>query len=111
MFRLTATFKDDGLSSSGSELRQHLFPIEQDIVVRLHKLGVTAFRENYSDGRWTSEVKSALLELGQQEGFLTYPRANETRFEYEWLFDIVWLEAKQDAQRSEERRVGKECRL
>lgn len=101
MFHLTAAFAEDALSSSGSQLRQHLFPIERDIVERLHKLGITAFREEYRDSRWTVEVKRALLELGQREGFLTWPRANESRFEYEWLFDIVWLEAKHDAQNPE----------
>lgn len=101
MLQLTAEFRDEGLTLLGDQLRRHLYPIEQDIVIQLHKLGVTAYRDNYADGQWTTEVKSILLALGQREGFLTYPRATEGRFESEWLFDIVWLEAKYDTSNPE----------
>lgn len=97
MFQLTADFKDEGLRQHAEQLRQHLFPIEYDIVDRLHQLGVKAYREKYSDSLWTKEVKLVMLRLGQDEGFLTYPRPKETGFADEWMFDVVWLSAKSDS--------------
>lgn len=101
MFTLSTEISAHGLEANSELMFSQLFPIERDVVRQLYEVGVQAYANRLSDGQWTREIKLCLLKLGQAQGFLTYPRLKEIGFEYEWMFDVVWLEAKADVNHPE----------
>jgi hypothetical protein len=83
---------------------QHsLFPMEVGIVQSLYEMYREAGTANdpqwFSDAYWTKRVKGALHHLGSTDGYLVYPEhdAKADSFSSQWMFDLVWVNAKADA--------------
>jgi|GEM_PF-5819255 hypothetical protein len=91
----TACCKDQ---KSREELRATLntglFPVEVEIVERLAPLCAHYRYKRYK--RYTKAVKEELRALGRSKGYLVYPEkvGESGELKYQWLFDLVWLEAK-----------------
>ena len=94
MFHLTARLEENGLDNHADEFARNLFPLERDIIRKLYTLGVTAYDKEYSRSQWTTAIKECLLELGGNQGFLTFPRSDHGKFSGEWMFDVVWVDAR-----------------
>lgn len=79
------------------ELAEGLFPLEIKIVGELARCCVKGFAKFEKLREWTRDVKKRLHDLGQEQGFLVYPELVDKRFKHQWLFDLVWVEAKYDS--------------
>ena len=64
--------------------------VETAIHDALQAIPEKAKRECWSDGRWSSEVKAAIVYVGQSIGCLTAANGCATDNNGEWLYDVVW---------------------
>lgn len=86
------------------EIQDNLFPIELEIVEKLFdEVAVEGFKDKEersieweTRGAWTYMIIKCLRNVGNHEGFLVFPKPKkeDIGFEGEWLFDLVWIDAK-----------------
>ncbi|MEE8186736.1 MAG: hypothetical protein V3T99_03625 [Nitrososphaerales archaeon] len=92
----------DELATHERQFKSTLFPVEWEIAEKLFFVAVDGFRafeankssEWRSKRHWTNMVKRCLTEIGRDNGYLIYPQEKGNRFVGQWLFDLVWIDAK-----------------
>jgi hypothetical protein len=99
MFYREFSVKDVNQEKLESELRDVLFPLEIEIVERLYDIYSEGYAEQSGDKwnhpeHWTHIIKDKLFELGRSHGYLVYPIAEQGSYKHEWMFDLVWVDAK-----------------
>jgi len=101
MFSCKLGVLGDELATHAEELSTALFPIEHEISKKLYMIclqgyGSDASADWKSDGYWTQTTKKALSDMGTQRGYLVYPQEEKGGFHGQWLFDLVWVDARRD---------------
>jgi len=95
------TVTENAIERVRSDLSTVLFPIEMAITEQLYSLCVEGCSPNADqkwqrNTYWTRRVKECLKELGEKQGLLVFPELKTGKFEGQWLFDLVWVDAKPD---------------
>ena len=100
------TVKGNAFEQARPHLAGGLFPIEVEIAERLYSFCPEGYSPNAdkkwaSSTYWTQRVKETLKQLGEEEGLLVFPKLEMGKFKGQWLFDLVWVDAKQDETKKE----------
>jgi hypothetical protein len=103
MFTIELRVIIDEFEAHRPTIQKSLFPVEFEVVKSLYSFCPEAYRninapEWSSSKAWTKAIKEQLYELGQRKGYLVFPEKSADGFEGEWLLDLVWADAKADAQ-------------
>lgn len=69
---------------------------EAEIVAGLRSIPERALSRDWSDARWTREVKRVVGEIGSRHGFDVCASGWPKLFESEWVFDLVWYRNDKD---------------
>ena len=71
--------------------------IEKSICKELESLSEEAKVNSFSgDTEWTNSLKNRLEKLGKNFGYEVRPSFEKSSSKSEWLYDLVWLEMKND---------------
>ena len=103
MFTAELKITANGFDIQRQTIQNSLFPVELEIVEALYSFCPDAYggiekAKWKSDRAWTNAVRDSLHALGQKKGYLVLPEKKATGYEGEWLLDMVWADAKNDAQ-------------
>ncbi len=74
--------------------------VEIDICEALDNLVDDSQSAEWSNSKWTSELKSAIAHIGQVRKYFVYAHSAENVDGGEWLFDLCWLKYKDRALQS-----------
>ena len=92
MLSIALANKPGQIDLNESTLSSALTPDELACVRAVHGAGTEAYETRADSKGWTFRIKRALLDTGNLQGYLTFPRIKgDTRFEGEWMFDVVWV--------------------
>lgn len=103
MFTIEIKVTVDEFELHRPAIQQALFPVELEVVKALYSFCPEAYQNINlpkwnSTKPWTTAIKEQLHDLGQAKGYLVFPEKTDKGFEGEWLFDLVWIDAKPDTQ-------------
>ena len=90
MFSIRIPLALEGYEEHRAIVERAISPSESDIVRVLYSTCSVGQQDRWSTTQWTREIKTRLRALGQERGYLVFPRWNGRTFVEQWLFDLIW---------------------
>ena len=70
--------------------------MEQRIIKVLDQIAAAPDNNDWSDKKWTFQIKTQIARIGKEQKYSVYASQADNVDGGEWLYDLVWLDYKND---------------